>query len=241
MSLILDIIEVDSHSAGAGTPEYCEVVYSAEVADKPTVAQLADRMLRVETALGLIPKPSFREWLRQNWKQLAGAFVGIVALVVGNFAWWQPRQVQLKQHADKDLAQQIDNQIEAKFQQHHFDDLVSDLKTMKGRMEEISGYLKIIVETDVKRIAGLPIKDFDANLDKVKTVLSVAKDEQVSVPGKTVGSIKSKLREANHNRAGFWGAATALVNFESPPASSSLSDCLAMPPVISVSSVTPNP
>src|ERR1019366_10510583 len=102
----------------------CEVVYSAEMAgSKPPTH--GERIDILENALGLHRKPTWRESLAKNWKQLIGPTIALAALIITNFAWYQPRQVQLRQHEEKDLAQQVDNQIDAKFKEHHFDEVAS--------------------------------------------------------------------------------------------------------------------
>lgn len=222
--------------ADEGPLEVCEVVYSAEMPG-PRPPTLTERVTDIEKslALGLHRRPTLRERLRANRISLASLIVGGLGVVVSYFAWWQPQQ---KQHADNDLAQQIDNRIEAKLKEHHFDDLVSNVNTMKGQMTEISGYLKIIVQSDLYRSAKLIPRDFERKLPEVKAALDIAKNEHVDLPATVVGGIGSNLIRSDQHEPQFWGAASALINYRSKEQAGALPMCFDKHPLYT--SNTPN-
>lgn len=176
-------------------------------------------MERVESALGLQPKKGVREWTHDH-KLALGIFLGTVALIVGTvalivigyFAWWQP---QWKQHEDTDLADLIDNRIDAKLASHHFDDLTGDVKTLKGQMGEISGYLKILVTDRLKTVSSLPPAEFERHLPEATALLNTARITKAKTAPNTIANVRSRLARSNHDNPQFWGAAAPLVNYRS--------------------------
>ena len=192
----------------------CEVVYSAEMAgSKPPTH--GERIDILENALGLHRKPTWRESLAKNWKQLIGPTIALAALIITNFAWYQPRQVQLRQHEEKDLAQQVDNQIDAKFKEHHFDEVASDVKIMKGQMQEISGYLKILVEKNMRQAAELSPREFQNSLPEIKSVLSVAGVQRATVPNDVVKSLREGFQRADDGAPEYWSGLANFITYES--------------------------
>jgi uncharacterized protein HemX len=90
---------------------------------KPTISE---RITAVEAAVcSLSPKPTIWQRFRNHSLAYVSILLAAVALVVAYLAWWQP---QWKEQAHKDLAQQIDNEIEAKLKEHKFDELVGDVR-----------------------------------------------------------------------------------------------------------------
>ena len=205
-------------------PEECQELYFIEMdGQKPPTN--SDRIEALEKALGLRRRLTVKEWIKANWKQLAGASVGMAALLIGNLAWWQPRQVQLKQHTDHDLAQQIDGQIENGFTRHHFDDMRTAVDQMNGKMEEISGFLKIFLENQMKRVATFSPREFQDGLSEVKAVLGAARSAQVTAPPQVVQGIRAQFVRFKVDTPEYWGATSAMINYLSPPVPQGLSKC----------------
>lgn len=106
-----------------------------------------------------------------------------------------------------------------------------DLSEIKGQLKEISGLLHIVVQKQLKSVATLPQAEFNRRLDEVKTVLAVARSQEVKAPDENVTeSIRSKIADSDEDLDQYWGAAAAVVNYESASSTPSLPDCLSSPP-----------
>lgn len=101
------------------------------------------------------------------------------------------------------------------------------LSEIKGQLKEISGLLHIVVQKQMKTVAMLPQAEFNVRLAEVKTVLAIAKSQDVKAPDERVAeSIRSKVADSDEDLDQYWGAAAAVINYESPPLTPSLPDCL---------------
>jgi hypothetical protein len=138
--------------------------------------------------------------------------VGILALLVTFFAWKQP---QWKAEAEDSLNHKIDDRIEAKLQQHHFDDLASKVSKMEGQLNEISGYLKLLTARDLAQTASLSREDFRKQLPQIKNTLQAATVAEAKVPERMTQTIQSKLLSVPDREPVFWETASALVDYTS--------------------------
>jgi hypothetical protein len=210
-------------------PEDCEELYSAEMADRlPTQKERLEKvegaLVTIQQALGLRPKTTWRGWLRERKGVIAVAatfLIAIGAVIVAYLAWWQP---QWRHHADSDLEQQVNNQIDTALKQHHFDSLAGDVSTMKGQLTEVSGYIKILVESQIKRIGALTPGDFKNSLPEVKSVMGIAKVVQVSAP-REVQKVRLALAHYHVDTPEYWEASSAMINYLSPPVPQGLPEC----------------
>ncbi len=159
-----------------------------------------------------------------------GVVVAVISLFVAYFAWWQP---QWKQRADSELSHSIDDQIDAKLKSPlaQLSDQGRILARIEGRTEAITDLLKIVVQNEIRRAASLPMEEFKRSLLDLKTALSVARGEHVSASAEAVASIKSKLIKIDQDTPGFWGAAAAVISYQSPERVGDLPDCLLADPV----------
>jgi hypothetical protein len=85
---------------------------------------------------------------------------------------------------------------------------------MAGKMEEISGYLKI-VDDRLKHVSQLSPPEFQRSLPEVKATLVIAKTERVEPTPETIAGIRSNFGSSDSNAPDFWGAATAMINLRS--------------------------
>jgi len=166
--------------------------------------------------LGMPARRTPAKWTRDHWLALSISIGTVILIVIAYFAWLQP---QWKAHADQDLAQQINNQVESKLQDHHFDEMAGDVKIMKGQMTEISGFMKVLVEAELKRVAELPPNEFKNSLPGVRAALAVAKKTPIDLSIDTIEEMRAKLNTTPSGTTGYWQTAAAVISYrgESAP------------------------
>jgi hypothetical protein len=190
---------------------------------------LTERVESVERALGL-RKDETVKWYKNPTVliPLIPVILSALGLIGAYFAWWQP---QWKSDANYQLTQTMDNEIERKLTDHHFDQLVSDVNRMSGQLTEISGFVKVIAASQMQHSASLSSLEFGKNLPVLQATLGAAKATGAAPPPEVVKGIQQKLIDSNHNEVGFWGAASEFVNYKySRAGQRSLPDCLARRP-----------
>lgn len=134
------------------------------------------------------------------FKQIVSG-IGILTLILGGLAW-------VANHY-------VDDRIEAKLTDHKFNQLVTDTHEMKGRMDEISGFVKMVAENELRKQSALSLPDFRKQLPDVGTTLSVARLVNASVPQDVVDSIGSKLVASEIDAPSFWHVAGQLISYRS--------------------------
>jgi hypothetical protein len=92
-------------------------------------------------------------------------------------------------------------------------------------MTEISGFVKLIAEAEMKRVSALPLNEFREKLPEVKSVLMAARASNAETNNASVGRIKSKLEQSPHG-VEYWGTATALINYQSGSELAALPSCV---------------
>lgn len=193
------------------------VVYSLDTSMSERLRKLTSRIDALEQRPKITEKTTIIQWICNNKYESLSLSVAILAVGVSYFAWWQP---QTAQHAENDLSDKINSQIEAKFKEHHFDDLKTSVDHMSGKMDEISGYLKIIVENDLKRAARLAPSEFNGRLPEIEESLKIAKIAAVQVSPGVVKQIQSNLIRARlvpqAGQNDYWKTASAFINYRSP-------------------------
>lgn len=121
----------------------------------------------------------------------------------------------------------IDHRIDAKLEKplKQMENQDTLLAKMDGRLEGITGMLTIVVQNETRRLASLTPNEFQKALPAIDTVLTVAKNEKVP-PTPAVPEIKSRLKQVEQSVPGFWGAAAAMVSYQSGQPGGSLPNCL---------------
>jgi hypothetical protein len=138
--------------------------------------------------------------------------IGIAALLIAWFGWWQPQR---KAHDDQDLTNVIDHRVDAKFSDKKFDQMASDVSNMKGRLEEISGFLKLLTEKELRTQAALPKSEFDQQIPQLSFTVSVARQVHAEVASNIVDGISSKLAQTEPTEPAYWRAAGELISYRS--------------------------
>ncbi|PWT85301.1 MAG: hypothetical protein C5B58_03280 [Acidobacteria bacterium] len=130
----------------------------------------------------------------------------------------------------------IDHRIDAKLSNPigRIGDQDKLIATMEGRLEGIGGMLTIVVQNETRRIASLNGAEFQDALPQIRTVFTVASNENLP-PTPTLPEIRSRLRQVDDSKPGFWGAAAALVSYQSGPQGSSLPNCFNTSPTGTIS------
>jgi hypothetical protein len=215
--------EVHSGIDLSALPPGCVELYFGEMSPKrPT---LTDRVAQMESdiaALGISHPRKRRPWSPAEKLGAAGVVVAVVGIAIAYFSWRQP---QWKQQDDSALSQKVDDRVAMQFKDRHFDQLVADVNTMKGQMQEISGYLKIIAQNQMKRTAALSSHEFESALAETRAALSVAKKQNVALSSNITEAIQQRLERADHSQPDFWPAAAALINYRSVEPDGSQPNC----------------
>jgi hypothetical protein len=193
-----------------------------------TLRELTVRVVSLEETLGLRQKRTRIEWMKSNWLGFAGLFVGLLAIVIGYFSWWQP---QWKAADATALSQTINKQVQQEFRDKNFSQVIEDVNRTKGQMEGIYGLLNFVVKKEAKEAAQLPPKQFQSILPQVGAILSTAKTVNANVDVQASTELQTKIRQSNREDVGFWNAASSMVSYLSPTDKRVLPDCLAKPPV----------
>ena len=182
----------------------------------------------VERALGLFHKKTAREWTRDHWLALSISVGTFILVVIAYLAWWQP---QWKQHADDDLRNQIDRQVDARLIDplKKMSNQGETLSKMEGKLGEISEYLKILVQNQIKGVSQLPSSEFGNYLPEVKTMLAVAKTNHVPTAPQTANAIREKILRVDHQIPAYWETAAAFINYRSSEPSIQMPNCLDLP------------
>jgi len=214
-------------------PPSCQDVYSPQMSDKkPTPSERIDalvgRMETAEKALGLFHKKTKLELLREHWQVTAGLALGVIAILVAYFAWLQP---QWSAHATRDLGTQIDQQIDSKLTEplKKLSGQGETLSKITGQLGEISAYLQILVQSQMKRVSQLPASDFVNSLPEVKTMLDVAKTNHVRTTPQTANAIRERILGVNPQAPAYWETAAAFINYRTPEPSIPMPNCLDLP------------
>ncbi len=202
--------------------ELTEVVYLPEVAKvrDPRFEGLNERVKKLEEN-----KSKKDNWLKRNvyWVAPLATLIfgsGAVAYVAGLI---------------------IDHRIDTKLTSPlaRITEQDKSIAKMDGRLEGIGAMLTVVTQNEIRRVANLKPSDFDTALPEVSTVLTVATTENVPRPDLTLNAIRANLVRSKPQSPGFWGAAGAVITYQSGPGSDALPDCLATPP--SVTPSTPPP
>jgi hypothetical protein len=185
----------------------------------------AERLSTLENALGLRPRLSKPVWYKNLSIVISifGLALGVIGLGIAYFAWWQP---QWKEDSSKKLVQQVDSEIEKKLTEHKFDQVASDVSTLKGQMTEISGFVRLLAQKEMQESAHFSRERFQENLPTLTQTPKAAKLSQASTAPAVITGLQAKLLQSNRNRPEFWSAASALIAYRSPQQPKSLPDCL---------------
>lgn len=82
----------------------------------------------------------------------------------------------------------------------------------QDKLEQID---KDIQGISLKVQAASPLADFQATLPSLKTSLESAKKNNIKIAPATINTLQSKMRETSDTTAGYWPAASALINYHS--------------------------
>jgi len=166
------------------------------------------------------PKKTFGNWLQVNVGVIALG-ITILAAIGGGGLWF--------------LTHQIDDRVDAKFKEKGFDEVTNKVHELDGRMTEISGFLRILTEKELRTQAALPVRDFDENISEVSTTLSVARIVHAKPAPEVVNAIGASLARSEITKSDYWMAAGDLISFRSELQSTlsnarDLPECMASKP-----------
>jgi hypothetical protein len=218
----MDIADCKTDAVGCGDLAAEEVEYCDLASSKEQIADLARRIGKLEQKPATAdPNPSISERPKENLLKRHSYLVPLVTLLLGSglLAFFKNGLIDGRiRETLRDPLQKIADQGEK-------------IAEINGKLSGIADLLKIVVQNEMKRVSALIPLDFDKSLPDVKTLLSVARDEQVTSPNATVASIKSKLNTSEQGAPGFWPAAAAFVNYQSMRPLATPGDCLIARPV----------
>jgi hypothetical protein len=218
-------------STFVNSEDFFEVVYLPAMAKDPRFDVLDGRITQLEQHRSANSGATRDVWVKRNSYWLWPVITLLIGSgVVGGFFRWFFGDL---------VDHQIDSKLSAPIAQ--LGDQKTTLARIDTRLNDISELLKIVVQNEMKRVAALAQEDFNKNLGTVKTVLSIAKTEQINSPTDTVADIKEKLQKANEKSPEFWNAAAALVNYASTKPVTPLKDCVTEPPAGRVTGLKPDP
>lgn len=144
-------------------------------------------------------------WFGRNW-------VSGLACLIALLAWWQP---QWKKTGDEELSRKIDGRLESKIKDYNLPQMSSDVSELKGRMAEISSYLKMLMEKELPHRAALPQSQFDGQIIELGKALSLARTVHAPSTPRVLNEIALKLANSNSSQPAFWSAAGQLITYRS--------------------------
>src|ERR1017187_5129478 len=170
------------------------------------------------------------QWAKDKPRVWVPIFLTALAVIISYFAWLQP---QWKAHAENDLKNTIQHEIDAKLTDHHFDELASDVKTMKGQLGEMDGFLRLLAEKELHQQASIPKDEFKRQIPTFAATVSVARVVHASVAPELITGISRKLASSEMDESDYWKAAAEFVSYRSDLkvsfAPEQLPDCFSQP------------
>jgi hypothetical protein len=145
--------------------------------------------------------------------------IAILTLLVAYFAWWQP---QSKQAELQQLQSTVSESIEQKLKALHFDQLGADVSEMKGQMVEISRYVQLLTEKEMRNDASLSQREFQGHISSLPATLAAARVSRTVVSPHIVEAIGKKLARVDKSQLEYWQAASQFISYCSGPQSGSL-------------------
>jgi hypothetical protein len=151
---------------------------------------------------------SFRQWPRADKIALFTLLAALVGAVIAYRTWWEP-------HVESELHNTVNNSIEAKFEQSHFDQVVGDVQAMKGRLDEMDGFLRLLTERELHQQATLSKSEFENQIPTIAATVSAARLVHTSAPPDLITDISKKLAAAAPTAPDYWKAAGELLSYRS--------------------------
>lgn len=172
-------------------------------------SDLSDRVARIE-------KAGFWRWTKSYWMAVVPISLTVLGVVYAATVW-------VATHV-------VDDRVDAKLREHHFDQMASDVSTMKGQLGEISGFLRVLADNELHRQASLPKSEFEQQVPALAAAVTTARVVQAYAAPTVVKDINRRLVETPSNTPGYWNAAAQLISYRSDLQanfkSASLPDCL---------------
>jgi hypothetical protein len=176
------------------------------------ISALKSRMQRAEQS-------SILRWATVNWIPVASLLITMFGAVAGGTAWV--------------LTHVVDDRIDAKLKDHHFDQMAPDVNQMKGQLGEISGFLKALTTSELHRQASLPKERFEEQIPAVAETVTTARVVHAAAPADVVSAIHERLADTPSSTPGYWKAAAQFINYRSDLRADfrerPLPDCFARP------------
>lgn len=151
---------------------------------------------------------TIRHWVKTN----ISLIVGVLSLIVAGFAWLQP---EWKSEADKQRRQLVKDVLEQDMKDRGLDDVQGDIKEIRGQLNVMDGFLKILAAKEMQQQAALPKESFEKQLPTLAVTASAARMVHAEVAPQAVSGIAHKLSISDPNSKDYWRAAGALVSYRS--------------------------
>lgn len=109
----------------------------------------------------------------------------------------------------------VDDRVESKLTEHHFDQVAADVNGIKGQLGEISAFLKILTENELHRQASLPKQDFEQQVPTLAAAVTTARAVQAYAAPSVIRDINRRLVDTPSDSPGYWNAASQLISYRS--------------------------
>lgn len=95
-----------------------------------------------------------------------------------------------------------------------------------GQLEVLRPFMESIVQSQMKKSSGLPIREFERNLPSLRATLSQARLLEVKSPPELLSSLSTKLEAARVSAPNYWPAAAELISYRSENSSSKFASAM---------------
>ena len=120
-------------------------------------------------------------------------------------------------HRDDSFNQAIDARIDGKQQDlsKRLDEISKTVTKTETTLMTLAPIIQDLVRHEMDKQALLPKSEFQSSLPQLKSIIQVAKSENVSVPPKTIQGIQQKLLTSDHNAVDYWPAVATFITYRS--------------------------
>lgn len=221
---------IDLHPTSSKAPsESVRVVYLPEVARDSRFDGINERLTKLESEN---PARSNQDgWLRRNshWVFPIVTILFGSGFIFGFLKWF--------------FGDLVDHRIDSKLTEpsKQIGELQKLHERIEGRLDGIADLLKIVAQSELKRTSQLSIPEFQRDLPEVQNALTVARKEEVPKAPETMNALRSKFQRVDKESRGYWGAATAFVNYRSDSPPSHIDNCSNNPLKFEIEKLEGNP
>jgi polyhydroxyalkanoate synthesis regulator phasin len=140
--------------------------------------------------------------------------VGGLTLIATIFGIWYPGHAE---HEKEDFNLRVDARMDTRLLDLRKDlsDVKGNVTEMKATLDTLKPFIQDLVKSQMDKAAHLPASELQENLQDIRNVVEVARQQKVPVEKKTVQTIEEKLRRLPSRTEQFWQVSADLISYRS--------------------------